>query len=182
VISLLLFSACVRSGESGPEAQSGADAGERAAAPLISHARALARMGDYVRAEQYVETARQRGAGDDETVPLLLEVCIRDQRYRSALEHGTSYLKRRPSADAVRLLIATLYAVLGEAEAARRELQILLDRKPDTPQAHYRLALLLRDDLGDPRSADLHFREYLRLAPSGAHAEEVERALLTRLR
>jgi hypothetical protein len=47
--------------------------------------------------------------------------------------------------------------------------------------AHYALAVLSRDE-NDPVGADKHFREYLRLAPNGPHAEEAQASLLESVR
>ena len=38
--------------------------------------------------------------------------------------------------------------------------------------------MLLRDEFHDRAGADKHFREYLRVAPDGAHAEEAKGSLL----
>ncbi len=134
-----------------------------------------------MRAEQYAESALESGANPAEVEPLLLEVCIKDRRYRAAIDHGESYLKRNPQDDAVRQLLATLYAVLGHSDNARRELDIVLKHRPEWPSAHYELGVLLRDELSDYADADHHFREYLRLDPNGRHAAEVRSSLLMRI-
>jgi len=48
-------------------------------------------------------------------------------------------------------------------------------------QAHYLLALVSRDMDNDVLEADRHFREYLRLEPSGPHADEAKASLLSRV-
>ena len=40
------------------------------------------------------------------------------------------------------------------------------------------LAVILRDELHDAVGADRHFREYLRITPTGSHAEEAKGSLL----
>lgn len=162
-----------------PEAPTSTHA--REGAQRLEQAQRLARIGDYVRAEQYAESALDNGVNPNEVEPLLLEVCIRDRRYRAAIDHGEGYLKRNPEDDGVRQLLATLYAVLGHADNARRELEIVLQHRPDLPSAHYELGVLLRDGLSDLADADHHFREYLRLDPKGPHAAEVKSSLLMRL-
>jgi tetratricopeptide (TPR) repeat protein len=159
-----------------PDSAHGQESAQR-----LKQARQLARVGDYVRAEQYAESALDGGANPAEVEPLLLEVCIKDRRYRAAIDHGEGYLKRNPHDDAVRQLLATIYAVLGHADNARRELEIVLQHRPDSPSAHYELGVLLRDVLSDFADADRHFREYLRLDPNGPHAAEVKSSLLMRL-
>ncbi|HEU5237477.1 MAG TPA: hypothetical protein VFU37_10070, partial [Pyrinomonadaceae bacterium] len=44
-------------------------------------------------------------------------------------------------------------------------------------QVHYKLALLYDDKLNDPVSALHHFRRYLALSPTGAHAAEVKNSI-----
>jgi Tfp pilus assembly protein PilF len=81
----------------------------------------------------------------------------------------------------VRLLLGTLYAAVGESQPAHHELQMVLDARPADIDAHYALAVLSRDE-NDPVGADKHFREYLRLAPNGPHAEEAQASLLESVR
>ena len=49
-----------------------------------------------------------------------------------------------------------------------------LDGSPRSADIHYRIALLYDDRMGDPLNALHHFKRYLTLAPTGAHAEEVK--------
>jgi Tfp pilus assembly protein PilF len=114
-------------------------------------------------------------------MPLILEACIRDQRFRAAIDHGQNYLKRHPNDHAVRLLMSSLHGVLGETDVARRELETVVEAEPNWSQAHYALAVLMRDELGDHAAADRHFREYLRLEPNGAHRAEAADSLLARI-
>ena len=53
--------------------------------------------------------------------------------------------------------------------------------RPDDAKAHYALAILARDSENDVVGADRHFREYLRIEPNGAHAEEARASLLRRM-
>jgi Tfp pilus assembly protein PilF len=148
---------------------------------LLRSARAFADIGDYTRAEQYIDAARQQGAEEAEVLPLLLEVCIKDRRYRAAAQHAEEHLRKQPSAYPLRFMLATLYIGLAENDAARRELERVLRLAPEHAEAHYALALLLRDELGHPSEADRHFREYLRLQPHGDHADEAGSSLLSRV-
>lgn len=181
MLALSLGCACSPSRVSTPRTEVPPIADGHEAARRLAQAQELARVGDYVRAEQYAESALENGATAASVEPLLLEVCIRDQRYRAAIDHGESYLKRNPKDDAVRELLATLHVVLGHADSARRELEIVLQHHPDLPSAHYKLGVLLRDELSSLSEADRHFREYLRLDPHGPYAAEVQSSLLTRL-
>ena len=179
-LPLLVCGACART--PGAEMERRLEIAQREGEParLLGQARAFARMGDYTRAEQYIDAARLSGADPDDLLPLLLEVCIKDKRYRSAVQHSEDYLRKRPSAHRVRFMLATLHVGLGQPETARRELERVLRAAPDHAAAHYMLALVLRD-LGHPGVADEHFRAYLRLDPHGRHAESAESALLSRV-
>ena len=110
--------------------------------------------------------------------PLLIDVCIKDQRYRAALQYAQDHLRRHPRSYRLRFVEATLLSALGDVARAREELEKVLDVSPDHADAHYSLAVLLRDDLGNHLEADHHFRSYLRLAPRGTHAEEAGESLL----
>jgi tetratricopeptide (TPR) repeat protein len=172
---------CVRT--TGAEIRHRAEVAERERKPdlLLARAKAFAQIGDYTRAEQYIDAARQNGARDREVLSLLLEVCIKDQRYRAALEHTEDYLRKRPSEYRLRFMLASLHLALGEPEPARRELETVLRFAPTHAEAHYTLAVLLRDALGQPQAADAHFREYLKLSPQGIHMQEAADSLLERI-
>jgi len=165
------------------ELQDHASAVSRALDPklLVEQARAFAAAGDFARAEQYLTLAQEHGASDAGVLPLLLEVCVRDQRYRDAIAHVQEHLRHHPGAHRLRFVLSSLYAALGHVAAARKELERALGGEPNNAQAHYALAVLLRDGSADFARADLHFREYLRLEPEGLHAEEASESLLTRL-
>jgi len=49
-----------------------------------------------------------------------------------------------------------------------------LDDRPTDAEVHYKLGLLYDDKLSDPLSAMHHFKRYLAIDPSGAHANEVK--------
>jgi tetratricopeptide (TPR) repeat protein len=182
--SLLLathLSACTRTAPTtaGPTATSSVRA--REATELLTAARTLLKAGDYGRAEQYAEQAARIGVDQRQVIPILLESCIRDQRLRAAVEHGRNYLKRYPDDQATRLLLAALHGVLGDSDVARREFETVIVANPNCGHAHYALAVLLRDEVGNYAAADLHFREYLRIDPQGAHRAEAVGALLSRV-
>lgn len=154
---------------------------EREPERLIARARALSELGDFTRAEQYLEAARDAGAPEQEILPLLIEVCMRDQRYRAAVLHIEEHLRRHPSQYSLRFVLGTLYAGLGEPESAKRELEEVVSIAPRHADAHFALAMVLRRDLGNFGDADRHFRAYLELEPKGPHVAEAESALLTRM-
>jgi len=151
---------------------------EQQAAFFVQRARQFAAAGDYTRAEQYLNLAAQGGYDATQTMPLLIDVCVRDQRYRAALQYAEEHLRQHPRAYRLRYIEATLLRALGDVAKSRQELQRVLDASPDYADAHYSMAVLLRDQLGSYLEADRHFREYLRLAPRGQHAEEAGESLL----
>src|SRR5512133_757444 len=146
----------------------------QAAAPLIAKAEEYAAVGDNMRAEQYLSAALSRGADERRVVPLLVKACIADERYRSATQYLEEYLRHHPSHQNARFLLASLHISLGQVELARREFEQVLQATPDHAEAHFALATLLRDEVANYAAADAHYREYLRLRPEGAHAEEAQ--------
>jgi tetratricopeptide (TPR) repeat protein len=181
LLALVLAYGCAHAPPSELEQRAGVV--QRASEPqlLVEQARAFASVGDYARAEQYSSLALEQGAHEEEVLPLLLQTCVRDQRYRDAVRYLQDYLRRRPASHQLRFVLATLHAALGDVVAARDELERSLSRAPDNAEAHYTLAVLLRDGSSDFAGADSHFREYLRLSPGGAHAEEASESLLRRV-
>ncbi len=164
-----------------PDAESPAEVAaenERQTAQLMERARAAYSRGDYTRAEQYLNLAKDGGRDAAEITPLLIDVCVKDQRYRAALQYTQEHLRRHPRAYRLRFVQATLLAAVGDVARAREDLEKVLSAKPQHADAHYSLAVLLRDDLGNRLEADTHFRHYLRLEPHGAHAEEAGESLL----
>jgi Tfp pilus assembly protein PilF len=175
----LLALGCARGSAPGSEtpAELAAD-NERQTAQLIAQARAAYGRSDYTRAEQYLNLAKEGGGSETELTPLIIDVCVKDQRYRAALQYSEEHLRRHPRAYRLRFVQATLLAALGEVARAREDLEKVLSAKPQHANAHYSLAVLLRDGLGNHLEADAHFRDYLRLQPNGAHAEEAGESLL----
>ncbi len=148
---------------------------------LLERGRAFAILGDPTRAEEYLASALDAGADPKAVMPTLLEVCIRNSRYRSAIQHAENHLRKHPSDVGTRLVLGNLYVALGEVKDGRAALERVITMRPDEAQAHYALAVLSRDHDNDPSEADRHFREYLRVKPSGEHAEEARASLLTRV-
>jgi tetratricopeptide (TPR) repeat protein len=151
---------------------------EGGADKLIDRGKAFANVGDTTRAEQYFSAAIISGADERVVVPLLLEVCVQDGRYRVAIQYAETYLKSHPNDLRVRFVLGTLYSAVNEPEAARRALSLVVDARPEDADAHFALGVLLRDADHDYAGADRQFREYIRLKPRGSHAEEAEASLL----
>lgn len=178
----LLVAGCVKTPERTLEERIEVLEREHEPERLLERAEALASVGDYTRAEQYLNLALQSGAEERRVLPLLLEVCTQDQRYRDAAQYVEHYLRRHPNEFRLRFVLGTLYAGIGDVEPARAQFEKLLAVQPEHAEAHYALAVLLRDQLGNFGGADRHFREYLRLRPRGPHSEEASASLLERVR
>lgn len=148
---------------------------------LVERGRAFAAVGDLTRAEEYLVDALDQGANDREVLPLLIDVCVRGGRLRSAIGHAENHLRKYPHDQRTRLVVGTLYAALGETKDAHAALEQVLGEMPDDASAHYVLAILARDNENDVVAADHHFREYLRIAPNGSHADEARASLLKRM-
>lgn len=155
---------------------------EQAPAKLTARGRAFAAIGDTTRAREYFDAALRAGGDDRELTLLLLGVCVRDGRYRLAIDYAEQYVRRHPRDQRMRFVLGTLRAGVGEPLAAEVEFARVIESSPDNFDAHYALAVLLRDQRGDLLGADRHFRAYLELQPEGAHSEEARSSLLQRVR
>lgn len=178
--SLFLF-ACAHTQAEKAEADMATMRDEHSKERLVERGKAFAAVGDLTRAEDYLAAAIDQGASPKEILPLLMDVCVRGGRYRSAIQHAENHLRKYPHDSATRLVMGTLYAALGEGKEARTALEQVVVEHPDDAQAHYVLAVVARDSDNDVIAADRHFREYLRIQPNGAHAEEARAALLKRM-
>jgi len=145
---------------------------------LLQEGKAFAAIGDTTRAEQYFSAAITRGADEAKVMPLIVAVCVRDGRYELAIDYASRYAQKHPNDIRMRYLLGTLYAAVGDSGHARGELEFVVQAKPNDPEPHWALAKVLHDEAKDPSLADGQFREYLRLAPTGTHAEEARASLL----
>jgi predicted Zn-dependent protease len=138
---------------------------------LLKRGRAFASAGDTIRAEQYLVAASRRGAPDRKVVPLLMEVCIRGQRFRTALAHAERFLARNPDDRRLQQLTASLYLATGSPEQARDTLENLVESEPDVAEPRYLLAMA-HQQLDDTDGAARELRAYLELQPRGRLARE----------
>ncbi len=145
---------------------------------LLARGRAFLVQADYGRAEQYFAAAIDHGAEPRVALPLLLRACAEEKRFRAAIDYAEPHLRRHPEDARLRFVVASLYTSIGDVATARAELERVVKDRPDMAPAHFALAVLLRDEQGDPVQADVHFREYLRLDPRGAHVDEARGSLL----
>jgi tetratricopeptide (TPR) repeat protein len=144
--------------------------------------RAFAFVGDFTRAEEYLSAALDAGADAREVMPLLMDVCVRGGRYRSAIQHGENHLRRHPADVQTHLMVGALYAAIEENDRATEHLELVVAKPLPPPEtlhgeAHYYLGVVAREKK-DWVGADKHFREYLRIEPNGKHVEEAKGSLL----
>lgn len=145
---------------------------------FVAVAEAASRMGDNLRAQQYLTAALRAGADERTVVPRLLALYVEDGQYRLAIDAAEHFMRRHPEARDVRLLLSTLYTAVGENDRAIAGYERILDATPGDAYAHFALASLLHDQGGASLRADEHFRAYLALAPEGEHAAEARGLLL----
>jgi len=181
-VGVLLASGCAGAPEQRLQADVHTFQNEQAPAKLTARGRAFAAIGDTTRAREYFDAALEAGGDERELTPLLLGVCVRDGRYRLAIDYAERYVRKHPRDERMRLVLGTLRAGVGEPLAAEVELTKVVEASPENPDAHYALAVLLRDQRDDPLGADRHFRAYLKLQPEGAHSEEAKSSLLQAVR
>jgi len=144
---------------------------------LFEQGRALVARGDYIRAEQYLVAAMERGHPSDEVMPVLLDACVRGRRYQSALDHAFGQLRRTPEDWRLRYVVATLHEALGDRAKARLELERIIVGDPSFAKAHYSLGLML-DSAGDHERGAVEMQRYLELEPEGIYAADA-RARIT---
>jgi tetratricopeptide (TPR) repeat protein len=148
---------------------------------LLSVASAAERIGDGLRAQQYLRAASQAGASTQQTLPWLMRLYIADGQYRLAIDAAGEHLRSHPDQVELRLLLAGLYEVTQLEAAAIEQYERVLTRAPSEARAHFALASLLREHGREPGRVDQHFRAYLALEPDGQGAAEARTALLKEL-
>jgi tetratricopeptide (TPR) repeat protein len=153
--------------------------GESTPARLLQQGDLYAAVGDTTRAEQYFAAALDAGGPDALLVRRLIRVCVSDHRFRAALEYASDHLRRHPDDCQVRFARAAIEVAIDDAQAAKTDLEAILEREPNDANAHFALATVLRDKLDDAQAADLHFRRYLQSLPRGSNAEEARASLLS---
>jgi tetratricopeptide (TPR) repeat protein len=182
VLAAVLAAACAGGQASLRPRPAGDPLGELDARALEARGRELARAGDLVRAEQYLQAALSRGASPERVTPLLLEVCLQASRYGAALEHALAQLERHPDDWRARLLVASLlHYVVRDPARARLQLERIVVQAPDEPLPRWLLGVVLSDGLGERRAAAVQFRRYLALDPHGRHADDARAALARRM-
>lgn len=154
---------------------------ETDAKTLVERGKAFAALGDPTRAEEYFAASLDAGADPRVVLPMLMDVCVRDGRYRSAIQHGENHLRKHPHDQETRLMVGALYVAINEGARARAQLEQVTAPPRSQARAQYLLGVVARDSENDVVAADRHFREYLRLEPAGPHSEEARGALMIRV-
>jgi tetratricopeptide (TPR) repeat protein len=178
VVYALALGGCATTG--GEALKANAQVVQRESTPkrLVEKGDAFAAVGDTTRAEQYFAAALSAGGPPTFVTRRLIRVCVADQRYHVAIVYAENHLRRYPDDREVRFVLATLLAGVGDAAAARQHFEQLEQTSPEDADVHFALAVLLREDFRDLAGADRHFREYLRLSPTGADAAQARTGLL----
>lgn len=151
---------------------------ERQPEKLLERGKAFAQRGDLTRAAEYLTAALDAGASEAEVLPLLMRVYVENGAYRLAIERGEEYLQLHPNDARMRYLVATMFIAIEEPDRAIAHLRRVTEHAPGHADAHFAVAVLLRDAKSDWVRADYHFRQYLALEPSGQHAAEARANLL----
>jgi hypothetical protein len=95
----------------------------------------LARLGDSLRAEQYLARALERGHDPPETLRWLIGVCVDGARLRAAIHYARPHIEAHPEALRLRYVVATLYLGLAQPLPARAELREIVLRAPRWAEA-----------------------------------------------
>jgi tetratricopeptide (TPR) repeat protein len=149
---------------------------------LIERGRAYGEAGDFTRAEQYLTAALAAGGKASVILPPLLKACVESGHLRLASEHAEAQLSRDPNDAHLRFLAGALHASLGNRAMARQHLEQAASALTEDANVQFSVAAFFRDDLQDRVDADPYFRDYLKLAPKGEHAEEARASLMERVR
>lgn len=175
----LLLAACGAASANSPDDDEPFDPLESVSAEeLYRRGTLLSQAGDYIRAEQYLAAAIQRGFPEERAMPALMAACVEASRLVAALQYAEPYLARHPDHWTLRMLVASIHMGLDHHVRARDELErVVRDAPDDPPQAHYFLGVLYRDQFDDEAQAAEHFGRYLALAPDGEHTEEARAGL-----
>ena len=148
---------------------------------LFERGKRFAMAGDTVRAEQYLGAALAAGADEKAVLPVFLHVCVAAHHYRLGVEYADASLARHPDDSRLRFLTGALHVSVGEPGRAREYLEQAAHELKDDADVQFAVAVYFRDDLADKIAADPYFREYLRLSPKGAHAEEARVSVMVRV-
>lgn len=143
---------CAPSAARRAEAELAAVRKEGDAKTLVDRGKAFAAVGDHTRAEEYLAAGIDAGADPREVLPLLIDVCVKTGRYRSAIQHGENHLRKHPGDLRTRVIVGALYAAIGEGKQARAQLEQVVgapDAAPDVAEE----GAASEEDAGPPPEA-----------------------------
>jgi len=179
IITLVLASGCSKPSEINNPLTTARDLNDVPNQALFDRGLQLAREGDFIGAEQYLQSALRSGHDEGAVVRELVKVCLASSRLQTALKYAEPYLERNPGNPRLRYVVATIYASLNQTDRALWILSDVRGEAPDFAEAHYLAALLHRDRTHDLETASTMFAAYLALDAGGPHAAEA-RAFLRR--
>lgn len=148
---------------------------------LFERGKAYSQVNDYTRAEQYFAAAIANGGKTSTILPHLLKACVASGDLRLASEYAEQELSRNPENARLRFLTGAIYASIGDRSTARSHLVRAAGDLPKDAEVQFMVATFFRDNLNDKIVADPYFRDYLRLAPKGEHAQEARASLMERV-
>lgn len=137
---------------------------------LLEKGRNYARLGQSVRAEQYLLAALRQGAEPRLVYPTLVETCVQSGRLQSALVHVQAAIALSPTDARLRQLAASLYLALGQQEQAGFEAARLAESVGSSDQTLYFLGDFYEFGKKDDRTAEAYYRKYLARLPEGSEA------------
>jgi tetratricopeptide (TPR) repeat protein len=148
---------------------------------LFERGKLYSQAGDFTRAEQYFASALANGGKAKAILPHLLKACVASGDLRLASEYAEQELSRNPENARLRFLTGAIYASIGDRSTARSHLVQAASDLPKDAEVQFMVAAFFRDNLNDKVVADPYFREYLKLAPKGEHAEEARASVMERV-
>jgi tetratricopeptide (TPR) repeat protein len=148
---------------------------------MVEHAEVFAENGDFTRAQQYYSAALAAGGKSSAIMPKLLKACIASGDLRLATEYAEQELSKNPDDQNLRFVTGALQAQIGNRVAARDHLVGAAAKMKQNAKVQFAVAAFFRDDMQDRAEADPYFREYLRLAPTGEHADEARGSIMERV-
>ena len=141
---------------------------------LYQHGLALAQHGDLVRAEQYLSASIKRGYPEEQALPALMRVCLSANHLGAALQYALPYLRLHPEDAELRFVVSSVQLALGNPDLARKELDRVIEQKPEHAGAHYLRGVVARDHFDDADAAARDFERYVALEQDGLHSAEVK--------
>ncbi len=177
LMALLTLSSGTGCASSSPEVQAPLSS-EAQVRAWLDEGKRLAKMGQSLKAEEYLIAAWDAGTTAQAVAPTLIETCVQAGRYRSALLHVQRARREEPDEPRLMQLAATLYLALGQGGRAHREVIELEAHDPDYPEGVYFLGDYLQSR-GRHERARIYFERFLERWPDAENAAWVRHRLRT---